>query len=84
MGMDPCRLLLGCRRDGLSGRRCRRPGQDSDQRLPAACGECLPGSEPREVWMVRRRSTVRFRKGAPQNSRSGRFSDRPEVRFKIT
>ena len=27
--------------------------------------ECLPGSEPREVWMVRRRSTVRFCKRAP-------------------
>jgi hypothetical protein len=40
-------------------------GQERD-RLPAACGKCLPGSEPREVWMVRRRSTVRFRKGTPQ------------------
>jgi len=39
-------------------------GQDPDQRLSAACGECLPGSEPREVWMARRRSTVRFCKGA--------------------
>jgi hypothetical protein len=66
LGMDPCQLLLGCRRDGLSDRRCRRPGQEPDRRLPAACGKCLLGSEPREVWMVRRRSTVRFRKGAPQ------------------
>ena len=65
LGMDPCQLLLGCRRDGLSDRGCRRPGQEPDRRLSAACGKCLPGSEPREVWMVRRRSTVRFRKGAP-------------------
>jgi hypothetical protein len=28
-------------------------------------GRCLPGSEPGEVWMVRRRSTIRVRKGAP-------------------
>jgi hypothetical protein len=70
LGMDPCQLLLGCRRDGLSDRRRRRPGQEPDRRLPAAYGKCLPGSEPREVWMVRRRSTVRFRKGAP---RSGGF-----------
>ncbi len=64
LGRGPCQLLLRCRRDGPSGRRCRRPGQDPDQRLSAACGECLPGSEPRGVWMVRRRSPVRFRKGA--------------------
>ena len=27
LGMDPCQLLLGCRRVGLSDRRCRRPGK---------------------------------------------------------
>jgi hypothetical protein len=64
LGMNPCQLLLGCRRDGLSDRQTPQAGQESDRRLPAACGRCLPGSEPREVWMVRRRSTVRFRKGA--------------------
>ena len=65
LGMDPCQLLLGCRRDGLGDRRRRRPGQEPDRRLPAACGKRFPGSEPRKVSMVRRRSTVRFRKGAP-------------------
>ena len=40
-------------------------GKSQIGRLPAACGKCLPGSEPTEVCMVRRRSTVRFRKGAP-------------------
>jgi hypothetical protein len=65
LGMDPCQLLLGCRR---WPERSQMPqaGQEPDRRLPAACGKCLPGSEPREVWMVRRRSTVRFRKGALQ------------------
>jgi hypothetical protein len=40
--------------------------------LAGGLRECLPGSEPTEVWMVRRRSTVRFRKGAPGH---GRFSN---------
>jgi hypothetical protein len=59
--------------DGRSDRRRRRPGQEPDRRLPA-CGKCLLGSEPRKVWMVRRRSTVRFRKGAPQVRRAFRLS----------
>ena len=42
LGMDPCQLLLGCRRDGLGDRRRRRPGQEPDRRLPAACGKRLP------------------------------------------
>ena len=65
LGMDLHRLLLCCGRDGLGNRRRRRPGRELDRRLLAACGKCLPGSEPTEVCMVRRRSTVRFRKGAP-------------------
>jgi hypothetical protein len=64
-GLGPHRLLLRCGRERLSGRRCRRPGQEPDQRLPAACGKRTPGSEPGRFQMVRRRSTVRFRKGAP-------------------
>src|ERR1019366_7901512 len=39
--------------------------------LQLAGRAALPGSEPAEFAMVRRRSTVRFRKGAPQISRSG-------------
>jgi hypothetical protein len=38
--------------------------------LVLALGRRLQGSEPGEVRMVRRRSTVRFRKGAPQNPSS--------------
>jgi hypothetical protein len=44
----------------------------------------LPGGEPRKARMVRRRSTVRFRKGAPQSSRSDGSSDHSEMAFKIT
>jgi hypothetical protein len=64
LGMDH-HLLLGSRRDGLSDRRCRRPRLEPGRRLPSACRRSWPGGEPRELQMVRRRSTVRFRKGAP-------------------
>ena len=43
LGMDPCRLLLGCRSDGLSDRRRRRPGARAKSALADGLREVLAG-----------------------------------------
>ena len=46
LGMDPCQLLPGCRRDGLSDRRRRRRGQEPDRRLPQPAGRACRAVNP--------------------------------------
>ena len=73
-----CRTPLakpGLARTVSRGRRVfpadRRVATAAGPTAAAGSADMLPGSEPRKFPMVRRRSTVRFRKGAPQNPRSG-------------